>query len=106
MSEIRTKSALSPKRRSLVELMSSIGFGRIENLTVVSGEPDLSPLPKITREIKLGCASCPRPEMALEDFVLRAQVVDLFWHLDQVGTGQLDVLEIKDGLPFRVFVRR
>ena len=62
------------------------------------------PLPHVVREIKLGSDSGPRPEVALADFCLKAQVVDLWNRLDQLGTGTVEVLEVKHGLPFQIVV--
>jgi hypothetical protein len=101
---VSSKSSLSPARRWLLELMQSINFGRIENMEVRGGEPVFDPLPYVVREIKLGADSGPRPEVALADFCLKAQVVDLWNRLDQLGTGTVEVLEVKHGLPFQIAV--
>ncbi len=99
-----TKSSLSPARRRLVEVMQWVNFGRLENLHVRGGEPVLDPLPRIVREIKIGGDNGPRPESRREDFLLKNHLTELFAHLDELGEGTVEVLEIKHGLPFRLLV--
>jgi hypothetical protein len=104
MSELRTK-ALAPSRRQLIVLMRAIGFGEILNLTVRAGEPQFDPPPEVIREVKLGAGKETRCDAASGDFALRDQVVDLFAQLDLLGTGTIESLEIKGGLPFRLRLR-
>lgn len=99
-----TKAALPEPRRQLLELMQSINFGRIEGLMIRDGTPVLAPPPRLVREVKFGGDNGPRPERDANNFVLKAQVVELFQHLDQLGVGAIEVLEIKHGLPFRMLV--
>ncbi|QEL20712.1 hypothetical protein [Limnoglobus roseus] len=99
------KQSLSAARRQLVELMQSIGFGRIEYLHVVDGEPALlDPPPAVVREYKFGGENGPRPERGLDAFLLKVQVVELFQMFDRMGTGVVLALDVKHGLPFRAAV--
>ena len=100
----RLKGALSEPRKRLVELMQHINFGRVERLVVANGQPVLEPPPRIIREIKFGGENGPRPEAGIEDFALKAQVVELFHTFDDLRDGVIEVLEIKHGLPFRMAV--
>ena len=96
------KSFLSPGRRSLVELMQRVNFGRIEGLTVCRGEPvfdDAAP-PRVVLEVKFGADNGPRREAAIPDFALKQQVVDLFAHLDRFRDARIEALTVKHGLPF------
>lgn len=99
-----SKQALSPRRATLLELMQSVNFGRIENLLVNAGEPVVAPRPVVVREIKFAGENGPRPELAANDFLLKQQVVELFAFFDQLQDGVIDVLEVKHGLPFRMIV--
>ena len=98
------KSELPEPRRRLVELMQSLNFGRIEFLPVRDGQPMLDPPPRIVREYKLGAENGPRAELATGNFLLKGQVIDLFRHLAELGTATVEVLEVKNGLPFRMLV--
>ncbi len=101
-----SKSSLSPARRRLVELMQDLNFGRIERLEVLDGQPVFDPPPRIVREIKFGAPNGPRPEAALCDFVLKAQLVEFFAWLDTLGDGVIERLEVQHGLPFRIVVEQ
>ena len=98
------KSSQSPSRSRLIEWMQRIGFGTIEQLVIRQGEPVLDPPPKVVRDVKFGAENGPRPESDLNDFVLKAQVRDLFAQLDALGNGTIRCLEVKHGLPFRMQV--
>ncbi len=97
-----TYSALTPCRRDFVGLMQRINFGRVEDLHVRNGEPVFDPPPRVIREVKFGRENRPRPEAAKADFSLKAEVVDLFAHLEEVGNGVITRLDIQHGLPFRM----
>jgi hypothetical protein len=83
--------------------MRRLHYGHIEHLTLHGGEPDLdaSP-PRLTREIKFPSHGGPRPDPD-GDFLLKAQVVDLFRVLDSLH-GNVVTIEVRDGLPFRLFI--
>lgn len=102
MSQTITSASLPPDRRRLLKQMQHINFGRIEGLVIANGQPVLDPPPRIVREIKFGGENGPRPEAAIEDFALKAQVVALFHSFDELGDGVIKVLEVKHGLPFRM----
>ena len=85
--------------------MQSLNFGRIDGLVVRGGQPVLDPLPEIIREVKFCSETGPRPELAIDDFLLKAQVVEFFDQLHVLGDGIIESLEIKHGLPFRMTVR-
>ena len=82
--------------------MQQLNFGRIENLVIKGGQPVLSPPPRVVREVKFGGENGPRPEASIKDFTLKAQVVELFRHMDEIRDGVIGVLEIQHGLPFRM----
>jgi hypothetical protein len=94
------KSALSPARRRLVELLQEINFGRLERVPVRSGEPVLDPLPSIVREYKFASENGPRPEAARPDCALKPQHLDLMRVLDEVRDGTIAVIVCKHGIPF------
>jgi hypothetical protein len=81
--------------------MRDIHYGRVENLSVVDGDPNLEEAPLVVQEIKFGSASSGS-EADPAAYALKRQVVELFEFLDRLGTGTVRVLEIKGGLPFKV----
>jgi hypothetical protein len=99
-----TKRDLSPRRRSLVEYMQEKNFCTIYDLPIVDGEPVLSPMPRVVREFKFPGENGPRPELDLDDFPLKPQVVQLFACFEEIRDGTIAVIEVKHGLPFRMLV--
>jgi hypothetical protein len=73
----RTKASLSRPRRILLEIMQNLNFGHIADLCIERGEPIFDAELRIVKEIKLGAANGPRPELLHGDFVLRVEVIDL-----------------------------
>lgn len=101
---MQTKSSLTASRRRLVEVMQDLNHGHIEGLVVCDGEPVFEPSPRVIRDVKFCAENGPRQESAIEDFELKAQVRDLFAHLDALGNGTIRRLEVQRGLPFRMQV--
>ncbi len=95
-----TQRSITPARRRLLKMMQQAHYGRILNLDVRSGDPVLSPPPRIIRDVKFSGEEDSRREIRGEDFVLKKQVVKLLDHLDRLQSGTIKVLEIKAGLPF------
>jgi hypothetical protein len=62
----------------------------------------LDPRPTILSEIRLDIEDVPRPERELFDFKLPSEVVRLMQLLDQVRDGEIEEVEIRDGLPRRL----
>lgn len=102
-----TRSSLSTPRKRLLETMQRTNYGRLERLLVRAGEPVWDPPPRVIKDVKLGSSDTgPRPELQAGDFALKREHLDLFEHLQQLGTGIIEVLEIKAGLPFRITVEQ
>ncbi len=98
----RQKQDLSKPQQALVDLMHQLGFGTIHGLVVRDGNPVLSPPPRIFEEVKLDYDG-PRSESpAGHNFVLRQEYVRLFARLDAVQNGEIERIDVQNGLPFRV----
>jgi len=85
--------------------MSKLGYGRIEELHVLRGEPDFDPPPRVYRDIRLGGESRPRYEPKSSSHELKSVVRDLFLELDQIDDGLVEWIEVRDGLPARIRIR-
>ncbi|MGV3483337.1 MAG: hypothetical protein ACO1RT_02830 [Planctomycetaceae bacterium] len=88
--------SLSPARQALIVRMHEEQFGTIRNLPVAAGEPVL-PEAKITRKRSLKKQVVAKP--VSRNFYLKAPHVELLSVLDRIGTGTLDVVTFRDGLP-------
>lgn len=101
-SRVTTKSTLAHNQARLVDLMQRLNFGRIEGLHILNGDPLFDPPPRIFRDVKPGRLNGSRPEAGKADFDLKIEVVDLFVHLEAVGNGVIERIEVQHGLPFRM----
>lgn len=97
-------STLSPTRRRLLTLMQWMYFGRVEGLCVQAGEPVLNPPPRVIREVKLDGERGPHALTNREDFILKAQVLDLFAEMERMGDGVIRLIEVRHGLPVRMSI--
>ena len=97
----RMRAGAFPGRESLIRLMRDLRYGRVENLSVVEGDPDLSSGLSVVQEVKFG-ADNSRSDGDASAYTLKRQVVELFDYLDHLGTGTIRLLEVKGGLPFKI----
>ncbi len=101
--EVRV-SQLLPGQRRLVHLMAEVGFGEIKRLHVCAGQPSFEPAPSVTRELRFNDRTVSPLRSPGKDFVLCRQVHELLRTLERLGDGMVDRLEIRHGLPNRVFL--
>ena len=101
-----SKRQLPAARAQLVELLQRINFGRIEHLPVVHGQPVLGSMGKAVSTVKLKGENGARPEVESTDFLLKQEIVELCSQLDRIGTGHIDLIEVKHGLPFLLEIDR
>jgi len=98
-----TQKRLSPGRTKLMELVRSVHFGRIENLTVRCGEPVFNTGETVVREVKFGGENGPRagdnPRLAQTD-----RTREMFLHFDAFRNCIIRFLEVKHGKPFKMNV--
>lgn len=96
-------SHLSDGRRLLGELIRSIHFGRIENLTVRSGEPQFGRGETVVREVKFGGEN-GTADLAAVPVLVDDKAREMFAHFDALGDCVLRYLEVKHGRPFKMNV--
>ena len=94
--------ALSEPRRRLVSKIQDIRFGAIENLVIKDGDPVFGPDTCVVRDRKLGksdpCAAFEIRESPLE----KEQFTQLFSVFTHIRNGLVSLLEIQNGLPFKI----
>ncbi|MCU0720217.1 MAG: hypothetical protein MUC83_10980 [Pirellula sp.] len=56
------------------------------------------------REVKFGSENGARTEDGLADFELKQQVRELLDFLDEKRDGVIELLEVRNGLPFRMVI--
>jgi hypothetical protein len=106
LSQLISKSSLSPRQRLLIELLQENPFCRIEGLRILGGEPVFTPPPKLIRKLKMGIDNASRPEAGLSDFLLKKQTVDLLETITDLGNGEIRSIEVQHGLPLLVEIER
>ncbi|MGD9791183.1 MAG: hypothetical protein AB7Q00_09085 [Phycisphaerales bacterium] len=96
-------SSLDQGSRRLIALMQRIGFGRIESLRVLDGQPAFDPPPLVIREVKLGAERTCQGHDSPAGFTVKRAVVDLLAELTVVGSATI-AIEVRHGLPARLIV--
>ena len=100
-------SYLSASRQALVRLFQTINYGCVQALEVRLGEPLLScPGPIVLVDVRLDSEESQRPELALADFVLCAEVYRLMCLLDHVENGKISKIEVRAGIPRRITLEK
>jgi len=100
------KSDLSPARQHFLDVCRELGFGFIRNLRVAGHEPVLPAPSDIVRDIVFGKRNGPHEIGGSDDFVLKAEVIEFFSYLDQLGDCVIELVVVKHGLPFQMHVAR
>lgn len=98
----KSRSALTPARQRLVELVRTIHFGRIENLMVRDGQPLFDSGETVVKEVKFGGENTPRTGHATAP--LTDRTVEMFRYFDSLGDCHVRFLEVKHGRPFKMNV--
>lgn len=96
-------SSLGQSSRRLVALIRRTGFGRIDSLRVVGGQPVFDPPPRVVREVKLGAERSSLEHDCSADFTVKRAFVDLLAEFAAVDTANV-AIEIRHGLPVRLIV--
>jgi len=97
-------SDLSPARRALVRMCQAVHRGSIEGLQVHQSDPVFDPFPVVVKDVKLDKDEGPRPELALADFVLSCEITRFLARLDEMKSGTIRLIEIREGIPRRMLV--
>jgi len=96
------RQELSHERKRLLDVMRNMGYGRIENLTISSGEPIFDKSLRLVHEKLLGRKANGRASPPQGDFELKSQQIEVFECFDQMQDGFIPVLKVQDGLPFQL----
>ncbi|MFN8179291.1 MAG: hypothetical protein U0167_15270 [bacterium] len=78
----------------------AIGFGRFDRLMVQAGEPRLEPPCRVFRTLKFPSTTQSLPQLGPTS-VLKAPWPEVFAAFEEMGTGEIERLEIQGGLPTR-----
>lgn len=93
---------LSQSRERLVDKIQDIHFGAIENLIIKNGDPVFGPDTCVVRDRKFG-KSDPSAAFEIRESPLeKEQFTQLFDELTNIDNGLVILLEIQNGLPFKI----
>jgi hypothetical protein len=98
-------SELSAPRQVLIRLCQRLGFGSIRGLEVRDREPIFGPEAEVVFDLKLDRDDVPRPEQDLSDFLICDEIRRLFSMLDDFVNGTIEQIEVRTGVPRRVFIK-
>ncbi|MCG3138807.1 MAG: hypothetical protein HJJLKODD_02676 [Phycisphaerae bacterium] len=98
------RAALNRPQRHLLDLMHELHFGAIEQLIIRHAQPCFTPPPRLVREFKFGGTPESKLELGGKDFLLKRQHLELLDTIRQLGDGLIERLEIRHGLPQRLWV--
>lgn len=104
-SKPRLTSDLLPPERSFAAAMSSLGFGRFEDLRIERGQLVLDPWPVTVRDVKFGSHDPGAEKKPPAEFELKPQVAELFEYIRDVDDGEIRVLVVRSGLPFSMEIK-
>ncbi len=96
---------LTAARQSFIRQCQRLGFGTVRGLEVRDCEPVFGPKTEVLVDLKLDSDDTPRPEQHLGDFVLPDEVRRLFAVLDTLRNGTVEQVEVRSGVPRRLFFR-
>ena len=92
----KTFGALSPAQQRIIRRMHEMGFGKIRNLPVIHGEPNLAEATFTTRR-KL---TSPNVACKMEDDIeLKSPHFEFFRTCEVIQNGIIACLEIQHGVP-------
>ena len=102
MSEPRPRASLSHSEQRLLGLIQEVYYGKIEDLVISGGEPVMGLPLKVLRDVKLSGEYSRKPILADRDYLDKPQVVEMLRQFRRLGDGVVQLVEIHDGLPFRI----
>jgi len=97
-------SSQSPERQRLANMIEKLGFGLIEDLLVIDGQPQFDPEPKRTRVFNLDADGAPNAKRSGREYRLRTMAA-LFRCLDTIRGRTIVCIVLKHGLPVRLSVK-
>ena len=100
-----TRDRLNRDQRQVVEIITALGFGVIERLSIREGSPCCEPAPHVIQMIKLDSGPGHQPDANGIGPALKKEFQELFEQVKRVREGIVDI-EVRHGLPFRLIVER
>lgn len=100
----RRFSELSPRWMKMVRQMQRLNYGSIMDLRIANGEPILDSDVRIVAAYQFPGQNEIRPERALSDFDLPAEIIGLIEAIRPIKSAVIMTLEVRAGKPRRMEV--
>jgi len=104
--EDRTSVQITDAERAFARLVHETRFGTIENIRLSGGQPVIDDNTEIATEYRLSGMEPAREVMTDDEYLSKPQVRSMFERFKLVREGTVQNLDIRDGLPFKMTVRR
>lgn len=101
-----TTPILTTARTQLLLLMQEVGYGRIEDLDVLDGDPVMDPPPTVKCIHQFGRDAALRSADNRHGLILKRKVQELLEVFDREGSLHIEELKIEDGLPVMMIVTK
>jgi hypothetical protein len=104
--EDRTSMQITDTERTFAGLVRETRFGTIEHIRLSGGRPIIDANTEVATEYRLSGTEPPKEVMTDDEYLMRPQVRAMFERFRLVQDGIIKSLDIRDGLPFKMIVRR
>lgn len=92
--------------RELIRLIRQTQFGCISNIKLSAGQPVFDGNTSVSIEFKLSGLEPTKEVLSEQDYLNKPQVRTLFERFRTLGNGIIECLDVRDGLPFKVTIKR
>lgn len=92
--------------RELIRLIRQTQFGCISNIKLSAGQPVVDGNTSVSIEFKLSGIEPTKEVLSEQDYLNRPQVRTLFERFRTLGNGTIECLDVRDGLPFKMTIKR
>lgn len=92
--------------RELIRLIRQTQFGCISNIKLSAGQPIFDGNTSVSIEFKLSGLESTKEVLSEQDYLNKPQVRTLFERFRTLGNGTIECLDVRDGLPFKVTIKR
>lgn len=98
-----TFSSLASEDRSILSLMKSVDYGRLEHLAIRDGHVVRTKNSRMIRFVKLGVKEVQRVGSRVDgDFMLTEKHVEFLTMMHRIGNGIINTIQIQAGLPVAI----
>ncbi len=96
--------SITEAQKRLLQLMQEVHYGKIEDLVISNGEPVMGLTVRVLRDVKLSGECSKKPIIQDRDYLDKPQIVEMLRQFRRLGDGVVQLVEIHDGLPFRIHI--